>query len=88
LELLGSLPKFLEGLASQIRIGTYLHLQQILQGSNQLDPDTGLASGLTTGLAFHLSFCLAFFEGGLDSSVLIEFPFQSSIVVSALVRRS
>jgi hypothetical protein len=80
LELLGTLPKFLEGLASQLRIGTYLHLQQILQGSNQLDPDTGLA--------FQLSFCLAFFESGLDSSVLIEFPFQSSIVVSALVRRS
>jgi hypothetical protein len=69
---LGTLPKFLYGLASKLRIGTYLHLQQIFQSPNQFDP----AKGLT------------FFKGCLDSSVLVEFPFQPGIVVSALVWRS
>jgi hypothetical protein len=63
LEELGTLLKFLYGLASKLRIGTDLHSQQLFQRSNQLDPDTGLTSGLTPGLtpglAFNLSFCLA-----------------------------
>ncbi len=45
---------------------------QILQSPNQFNPDTGLA----------------FFKSCLDTSVLVKFPFQPCIVVTALVRCS
>jgi hypothetical protein len=39
-------------------------------------------------LAFLAPFELAFFKSCLDSSVLVKFPFQPCIVVTALVRCS
>jgi hypothetical protein len=65
----------------QLLVGQLRETQQILQHAY-------LAEKFAFLSAFLAAFDLAFLEGCLDSSVLVEFPFQPGIVMSALVWRS